>query len=124
MDAAADEVEAHIGLCLAEFQSEFVELRCDAFTREGRHLRASWKDPVVGPDGKAHEYYHELSFRVRRYHDYADVEVEVKMIVSDSERRRRTREEDVHEGDPSQLFGFVERQILDYTKLYAEQRSW
>lgn len=119
VDSAADEVEAHIESCLKEFQAEFVEFRYDAHTREGRNLRVYWDEPLTGPDGKPRNSFHELSFKVRRYYEYADVEVVAKAIVRNRKRRRCAHEEDVWEGDPRRLFPFVEREIVEFTKLYT-----
>lgn len=118
VDRAADEVEAHIEHSLKEFQSEFVEFRFDSSTRDGRNLRLYWDEPLLRPDGREDRTLHQLSFQVRRHHEYADVEVVVKAIVRNRERRRRSREEDVWEGDPARLLPFVEREILEFTKLY------
>lgn len=124
VDIAADELEAHIRFCLKQFLGEFVEFRYDEFVRDGKGFRVYFDDPVTGPGGKAPNRFHQISFHVRRYHDYADVEVECKMIVANAEQRRHTREEDVYEGDPAQLRTFVEQRILDFTKLYTERRGW
>ncbi len=119
VDRAADEVETHIERYLREFQSEFVEFRYNAHTREGRNLRVHWDEPLVGPDGKPNKIFHQLSFKVRRYYEYADVEVVAKAIVRNRQRRRCAHEEDVWDGDPQRLFPFVEREILQFTKLYS-----
>ena len=119
VDRAAGEVEDHIERCLKEFQSEFVEFRFDAHTREGRNIRVYWDEPLTRPDGKEEKVFHQLSFKVRRYYDYADVEVVAKAIVRNQDRRRCAHEEDVWEGDPGRLFPFVEREILEFTKLYT-----
>ena len=115
---AADEVEAEIERVLKEFQAEFVEFRFESRTREGSNFRVYWDEPVVRPDGKQDKTFHQLSFQVRRYREYADVEVVAKAIVRNRDRRRCAHEEDVWEGDPQRLLPFVEREILEFTKLY------
>ena len=119
VDRTADEVEAHIERCLKEFQGEFIEFKYNADTREGRNLRVHWDEPLVGPDGKPNKLLHQLSFKVRRYYEYADVEVVAKAIVRNRKRRRCSHEEDVWEGDPKRLLPFVEREILQFTRLYT-----
>ena len=119
VNRAADDVEAHIERCLKEFLGEFVEFRYNAHTREGRNLRVDWDEPLVGSDGKPNKILHQLSFKVRRYYEYADVEVVAKAIVRNRKRRRCAHEEDVWDGDPQRLFPFVEREILQFTKLYS-----
>ncbi len=119
VDRAADEVEAHIGRSLKEFQAEFVEFRFDSHTREGRNIRVYWDEPLGGSRGKEAKTFHQLSFKVRRYYEYADVEVVAKAIVRNRDRRRCSHEEDVWEGDPKRLFPFVEREILAFTELYS-----
>ncbi|MCZ6795948.1 MAG: hypothetical protein O7J95_20260 [Planctomycetota bacterium] len=119
VDSAADEVETHIERCLKEFHSEFVEFRYEAHTREGTNFRVYWDEPLVRPDGSPDKVFHQLSFRVRRYYEYADVEVVAKAIVRNRDRRRCAHEEDVSEGDPKRLLSFVEREILEFTKLYT-----
>ena len=117
--AAADEVEAHIELCLKEFQNEFMEFRYDSHVREGRNLRVYWDEPHTLEGGKQDNLFHQLSFQVRRYDEYADVEVIAKSIVRNRDRRRCRHEEDVWEGDPKRLRPFVEREILEFTKIYT-----
>jgi len=119
VDRAAEEVEAHIEHCLKELQSEFVEFRFDAHTRDGRNIRVHWDEPCVGTDGTQEKIFHQLSFQVQRYYEYADVEVVAKAIVRNQDRRRCAHEEDVWDGDPKRLFPFVEREILEFTKLYT-----
>lgn len=119
VDRAAEEVEAHIELRLKEFQSEFLEFRFDSHTREGRNIRVYWDEPIARPDGSQDRLFHQLSFQVRRYYEYADLEVVAKAIVRNREPRRCAHEEDVWEGDPTRLFPFVEREILEFTKLYT-----
>ena len=119
VDRAADEVEAHITTCLKEFQGEFLEFRFDSHTREGKNIRVYWDEPVTGPGGKQDKVFHQLSFKVRRYYEYADVEVVAKAIVRNRDRRRCAHEEDVWDGDPKRLFPFVEREILEFTRLYT-----
>ena len=119
VDCGADEVETHIEHCLKEFQSEFVEFRFDSHTRDGRNFRIYWDEPVVQRGGTQDKVYHQLGFQVRRYYEYADVEVVATAIVRNQDRRRCAHEEDVWEGDPKRLFPFVEREILEFTKLYT-----
>ena len=119
IDRAAHEVEAHIERCLKEFQAEFVEFRFDAHTREGRNFQVYWDEPLVRPDGAQDKAFHRLSFQVRCHYEYADVEVVAKAIVRNRDRRRCAHEEDVWEGDPKRLFPFVEREILEFTRLYT-----
>lgn len=119
VDRAADEIEEAIELRLKQFQGEFVEFRYDAFTRDGRHLRLYWDEPIVKPDGKPDKLFHQLLFQVQRHHDYADVEVIAKAIVRNSDRRLRARQEDVYEGDPGKLLPFVEQELLAFTRLYT-----
>ena len=45
--------------------------------------------------------------------------VVAKAIVRNRKRRRCAHEEDVWDGDPQRLFPFVEREILEFTKLYT-----
>ncbi|MBI1371998.1 MAG: hypothetical protein GC159_04460 [Phycisphaera sp.] len=120
VDDVALQLEVHIEQCLKEFNEEFVEFKYEAFTENGRNFRVHWNEPGRGSE----HFFHQLSFRVRRYHEYADVEVESKMIIRNSERRRRTREEDVFDGEPDQLLRFVEQQICEYARLYTEARGW
>ena len=122
VNRVADEVEAHIADCLKQFTREFVEFQFDAFSHEGRRLRIFFNDPGVDPSGRPRKHLNQLAFRVRRFHEYADVEVRCKMIVRDAERRRRVLEVDVEEQDPDALQGFVERQIVDFAALYS--REW
>ena len=115
VDQTADAIEAHIESRLVEFQSEYLEFRRDSRTHDGRHLRVFWDEPLAGKK----KTYHELSFHVRRYHDYADVEVVAKCIVRNRDRRRRSLEEDVHEGDPKRFEPFVESEILAFAQIYS-----
>ncbi len=115
----ADEIHAHIERRLEEFRSEFVEFRLDAFTREGRNFRAFWDEPVTSKKGKPESLLHQLSFRVRPYPEYADIEVTAKAIVRNRECRRRSRKDDVREGGPARLLGFVDEEILEFARLYS-----
>jgi hypothetical protein len=117
--AAADDVESHIELCLKDFQNEFMEFRYESHVRDGRNLRVYWDEPHTVAGGKQDNLFHQLSFQVRSYDEYADVEVIAKSIVRNRDRRRCRHEEDVWEGDPKRLLPFVEREILEFTKLYT-----
>ncbi|MBN1421627.1 MAG: hypothetical protein JXP34_22835, partial [Planctomycetes bacterium] len=61
-----------------------------------------------------------LSFQVRRYPDYADVEVVAKAIVRNRDRRRCSHQEDVVDGDPRRLCHFVDGEILEFTRFYLK----
>ena len=119
VDEAAVGIEAHVEQRLREFMEQFVEFRFDAHLDKGRHLRVVWDDPAEG-----RSRLHQLSFSVRRYHEYADVEVEVKMIIANAEKHRRLGEEDVFEGNPDNLKDFIDQQIYRFTQLYVEGRGW
>ena len=120
VDRVADELEAHASELLKQFTREFVEFQFDAFSQEGRRLRVYWFDPGSDARGRPRRFLNQLSFRIRRYHEYADVEVCCKMVVRDAERRRRVLEVDVFDQDPEQLKGFVEQQIIDFAALYSQ----
>ncbi|MAE66578.1 MAG: hypothetical protein CMJ18_20095 [Phycisphaeraceae bacterium] len=85
----------------------------------GRHLRVYWDDPT---GGRARLY--QLALRVRRYHEYADVEVDVKMIVANAEKPRYLREEDVLEGNVDLLEDFIDQQICRFARLYSAERAF
>jgi hypothetical protein len=119
VDRVGEELEVRIADRLNQFIQEFVEFKFDAFSHEGRRLRIFWNDPGTTPDGRPRKYLNQLAFRVRRFHEYADVEVRCKMIVRDAERRRRVLQVDVEEQDPKRLHAFVEQQIVDFAALYS-----
>jgi hypothetical protein len=122
VDRVGEKLELHITDLLKQFNNEFVEFKFDAFSHEGRRLRIFWSDPGTLPDGRPRKYLNQLAFRVRRFHEYADVEVRCKMIVRDAERRRRVLQVDVEDQDPQRLHVFVEQQIVDFAALYS--RDW
>ena len=121
VDRAADMVEAHIEQRLKDYQEQFVEFRYGSFHDDGRFIRVYWNEPKTDRED---EQFHQMQFRVRRYYEYDDVAVEVKMIVRNAELGLRHREEDVYEGDPRQLLEFVDQQVVRYAKAYTEQRGW
>lgn len=121
VDRAADMIEAHIEARLKDFQEQFVEFRYGSYHEDGRFLRVYWNEPKTD---RQPEQFHQMQFRVRRHYDYADVAVEVKMIVRNNELGLRHREEDVYEGDPRLLLDFVDQQIVRYAKAYTQQRGW
>ena len=123
VDEAAEALEAHVEQRLKELHEEFMEFRFEAYTDEGRQMRMTFNEPPSA-GGPREERLHQLAFRVRRHHKYADVELEAKLIVANSERARRLREEDVFEGDPPKLHAFVDELVLKFSKTYLENRGW
>lgn len=120
VNEVAREIEIFIESCLKDFLEEFVEFRFRTFTDNGKNIQVHWTEPGQGRE----TFVHQLTFRVRRYHEYADVEVQVKMIVKDSEKASRRREEDVFDGDPAQLKVFVKEQIVHFAQIYISERGW
>ena len=122
VNEAAEGLETHLEQRLREFCEEFVEFRFEAFPEDGRILRVTFNEPPSG--GSREQRLHQLSFRVRRYHKYADVELDAKLIVANAEHARRRREEDVFEGDPSHLHAFADELVLKFCKIYLDNRGW
>ena len=122
VDNAAKMLEAHIELRLHEFNQQFIEFRYKTWVDNGRRFRLYWDEPGSRTNPK--QKLHQLQLRVRRYREYADVEVEVKMIIANAEKQRRAREEDVYEGDPEKLKQFIDEQIFAFTQLYVKGRGW
>ena len=122
VDEAAKRIERYVSDRLHDFQAEFVEFLYDASSDRGRQLRVHWNEPPSGNVKRA--VFHQLAFIVRRHHDYADVEVDVKAVIGNSELPFRRREEDVFEGDFEKLEQFIDEQIIGYTQKYVQQRNW
>jgi len=120
VEEAADAVEAYLESCLRDFQMEFVEFKYESRSQSGRLFRVYWDEPVTRAGGASDKIFHQLEFRVRRYHEYADVEVLSKAIVRNRDRRNCAHEEDVWEGDPEKLNRFIEREIVAFSKLYTD----